>query len=262
MKITFMSRSDEMRQSRVGFLCAVLAAVMVFSFVLPVDAKSKESSLQTYRLDKIDRVAVVQELNNLTVQLEFLHNDLTKQRREILSSRSRSQSKKSRLSLLASYLSSKVRLRLLTVATEPFYQDKSQAQAHGRHKKYPEVYRAWFKTLVASHEIEAEVFEMLAILGESASAHRSLSNILESGNAQNIVYLSKQARLHAMAGNMAAARDIVQKIQVRQQRENPVALYLPDYATFIWNAQELKAQLASAQQAYRQEQARLQKLGL
>ena len=65
-----------------------------------------------------------------------------------------------------------------------------------------------------------------------------------------------------MAGNMTAARDILQKIQVRQQRENPVALYLPDYATFIWNAQELKAQLASAQQAYRQEQARLQKLGL
>lgn len=262
MKITFVSRSDEMGQCRVGVLKLGAIAILSTAFVLPVHAKLKHNEIQTYRLDEIDTPEILQRLKNLNSQMTFLHSDFERRRLAILGSGKASNLQVRRLKLLANYTAAKVSLALLEVAGEPFAQDKSQQTAHGRHKKYPEVYRAWFKTLVASHEIEAEVFEMLAILGESASAHRSLSNILESGNAQNIVYLSKQARLHAMAGNMTAAREIMQKIQARQQRENPVALYLPDYAAFIWNTQELKAQLASAQQTYREEQGRLKKLGL
>ncbi len=254
--------SNKRRQRRFGLYRVMVATVLSFSFVMSVGAKSKENRFQTYRLDKIDSVAAVQELNNLTAQLGFLHSELISKRQEILNSRQEAKRKKAQLRMLATRLNAKVRSRFLSVVTEPFYKDQSQAQANGRDKKYPEVYRAWFKTLVASHEIDTEIFEMLAILGETANAHRSLTYILESGNAKNIVYLSKQARLHATAGDTGAARNILKKIRVREQRENSIALYLPDYAAFIWNRQELQVQLELAQQAYYKEKIRLERLGL
>lgn len=251
-----------MGQSRVGFLSTVLAVVIGFSFVLPVDAKSKANSLQTYQWENMDHESVLREIGKLTNEMYFLQRDFVTGRQEIMRARYSPILKKHELKELSFRVSRRSSRTFLTLSMKPFYDDKNMKQSGERYKEHPEIYRAWFRLLVAKSAVDTDAFEIMLAFGESTNAHRVLSNILESGNAQNIVYLSKQARLHAMAGNMAAARDIVQKIQVRQQRENPVALYLPDYAAFIWNRQELQTRLASAQQAYRQEQARLQKLGL
>lgn len=231
------------------------------SFSATADAKLKDSKLQTYRLDNIDRVAALQELENLSAQMGFIYTDFKNKRQQILNSRLSATAKRQRVKSLASQMSFKIHSNFFSVVLEPFYGDNSLETSQGRYKKYPELYKAWFKVLNESNQAETEAFEVMSVLGETASAHKALTHILESGNAKNIVYLAKQARLHLIAKNRTAAKKILQEIASRQQRESAVSLYLPDYASFIWSERELQIKLAESQRAFVQEQQRLRKLG-
>lgn len=240
---------------------AIIISLTFFSHqTTPAEAKS--SSFEEYQFEHLDIAKTTVELDNLTTQFGFILADLRNERSTILQSKRSASSKKIHLFNSTLDARRKCALGLWGFAMQPFSDHKSISQTQGKHKAYPQLYRAWFKALEAQSQTQLEIFENFYAIDESANANQALTKVLEAGNEKNIVVLSKQARLYLKINNKNAALQLIQKIEQRKKTEQAHTLYLPNYATFIWTSSELQTQIQLAQQAYQQEVALLKKRGL
>ncbi len=239
-----------------------ITLLMFFSHQNTTPAGAKSSSFEEYQFEHLDIAKTTAELNNMTTQFGFIRADLINERVTILQTKGTAREKKHRLFNSTIDARSKCGLGLWGFAMQPFSDHKSISQTQGKHKAYPQLYRAWFKALEAQSQTQLEIFENFYAIDESANANRALTEALEAGNERNIVVLSKQARLYLKINNKNAALQLLQQIEQRKKTEQPHTLYLPNYATFIWASSELQTQIQLAQQAYQQEVALLRKRGL
>jgi hypothetical protein len=248
-----------MQKMRIFQLLLSLTALAISFSHGELRAEPKENTFQTYQFEALDLQETEMKLTNLANQFGFIQANLLQERKAILAMKKSNERKKLELFNSAANGRNKILGAFRPFLFEPYYGDQNWAQAQARIKTYPSVYKAWFKALAASHSAEVEIFESYYLIGETAYANKALTKILESGNSNNIVMLSKQARLYFKSGNSQAARQLLAQVEARKKTEAPESLYLPDYAGFIWTPAERKAKLASALQQYQKEVLRLKK---
>lgn len=242
----------------------VLAMTIALTFFSSqnTQAHAKVSLFEDYQFEHLDLAKTTAELDNAAIQFGFIRADLLNERSAILQSKRSASSKKVHLFNSTIDARSKCSLSLWGGIMKPFYKHKSISQTQGKHKVYPQIYKAWFRALEAQSQTQLEIFENFYAIDESANANQALTEVLEAGNEKNIVVLSKQARLYFKVNNKSAAMQLLKQIEQRKKTEPAHTLYLPNYATFIWTASEQQTRIQLAQIAYQKEVALLKKRGL